>query len=1592
MTEPSIDSIPPTLFVLPNGTAMTFTLHRCPDFFTLLPLVVAGGGVLEKIVRTNSILLAEAGSLVGSDRYIHVQYVRDCIRARRRLPMDGYKVIPGIRVPEIPSRVPHPAASVTYSPNRRTRKPFTKVESESVKNYISKHGLQDKVRGHSIWRSMEQLGVTSHSAEGMRAHYLHLLARDKKSKRVTKGSRAKPVPFTVEEDAAILDYVKRNNLSDSRFVNQRKIWEEMNRCLGMRHSAESMRSRFRRRLLEKLSSSEDDKLDDISISDTSDVASRTENTASTSTAITSSPQRRTSLRFSQRITRTRHSRMPRGITLPRLFPVSPVHTERDRSPMNTSPLAELALPSDLHRLPDSSNSDEPPSYVTYLMNTSKLLTNPLQVYILLSMTNGSVTQTLNFIRTGLRHPNKPAAFNPPLWTPEADAQLKSTELSVLCGLIERFGANEIVRTFHLSFFIVAPYENRLPVMPIHTPLSPSPSEKLLGPGYGPGVWPLRERLALASALLDVDNQQASWQAIGKKLARFTTIDRPGDWCSARACAKQYALLLDSAELTRRQKSHNEIQATRVNILHSTQNPVTPGLSITERLVKRLTAERVEELRERIELGQKYYGFLKAMHTEIQEGLYDNHLEKLCEVLNIPLSSETDTTVSDTEESQISSGSRETRSRSASKSSTQAIDEKIVEFAQSWSEVETMSQVPKSVWICPPGIAAGKTTKNICSGTAGAARLNQLLNEASATFRSSGSKPPLAVLGRRSRLTVKSAGETAASRTTTATTRAAVATRQRYLANAARNRASSTARVARSLPTRSRKVLVTVPDTSLDEIQSTVPRSPTQSLRSESMPDSPRLRRASTTALELGEFPAGIRSGASTPSTTAMCSSDTDELSDVAAEEALAGSFLSDSSSTDKASDVEEDEAATPAMCATPNSDASPSSSQVTEAASHITETEGDSPPDALTDQPEIVSVGFDSEGTPTIRSLAAEHEDSLLAVADEIASPMTVPDAPLVSAPVPIEDVEEEEEVESMFPEEVLQVPGETSSSEPSVTMTNEFPVASPAYMEVKREASPSVSVKTSEDVPAVETLPKTREQKSEPDTGTCPAAELTDDLYVTSYPQATAICVSETPNLPSTYSVSSQTSTAVSPKLESFVSATPISAVSSGTSEPNVLPGVHLNSPETEPHHNLLEHPSLDLGTLRVPKTHAGDVDESQVAEKPSVHQLDIGGVTAASPFDAPSPAVCLSLLNDSELTYAKSPDSPPPILIQTDKELAVELSPFTESDYLCSMRVVLEKNIESPSVSNCSQYQRHKNMINDNLGDSKITCGEDIQDHRTRRSHTRKRKFTKSLQKPLFVDSPFVSLPTLDVDELALLGVQAGPSPTVKVEPLSSKFSPILSQEPTSSGLAASSTGPLSVEEAKSAPTSKKQRSLRLRLSRKGSHMIVVPSSSTSSVTTASPTSSVVGDEPFMQIKPDQATTWQCWCSDILDSAESALQRFSFTASPSKRLHNISPESEKTGRKSVLHIVKTIRMQLRDGSITSRPQFVHHLLAALANLVMRYSSDTVQFAAATHVYNIIGEHLTTNLWSTPSSVVEPFSPPSTNAGLPEHTQIHPP
>ncbi|THD20557.1 Bromodomain containing protein 8 [Fasciola hepatica] len=329
------------------------------------------------------------------------------------------------------------------------------------------------------------------------------------------------------------------------------------------------------------------------------------------------------------------------------------------------------------------------------------------------------------------------------------------------------------------------------------PLSPVPSEKLLGPGHGPGVWPLRERLALASALLDVDNQNTSWPGISRQLIRFTTPGRPESWCSARACAKQYALLLDAVELTRRQKTPAE--QSRMHILHATHlpAPTTPGLSVAERLVKRLTAEHVDELRARIRLGQKYYSFFKQFLVALESGKLDSQLSTLEQLIHSGSGSSTSHTSIGISTVQTAKGKSE-------------VESLMCGFKQLWPELDTVYAVPDSTWICPsgPGSVAtgssgvtgatgaipGNSGGSKSSGTAGTASMNRLcalLAEASSAIRTPCRENRRRTKNGRARplgwIRPHLEGTGVVSHTTTATTRAAVATRQRYLSTANKKR-------------------------------------------------------------------------------------------------------------------------------------------------------------------------------------------------------------------------------------------------------------------------------------------------------------------------------------------------------------------------------------------------------------------------------------------------------------------------------------------------------------------------------------------------------------------------------------------------------------------------------------------------------------------------------------------------------------------------------------------------------------------------------------------------------------------------------------
>ncbi|CAH8443402.1 unnamed protein product [Schistosoma bovis] len=336
------------------------------------------------------------------------------------------------------------------------------------------------------------------------------------------------------------------------------------------------------------------------------------------------------------------------------------------------------------------------------------------------------------------------------------------------------------------------------------PLSPVPSERLLGPGYGQGVWPLRERLALATALLDVDNQQGSWAATSRRMMCFSRPGRPSTWCSSKACAKQYALLLDSIELVKRQKMPGS-------------DSQSSQLSLAERVVKRLSAERAEELRSRIRCGQRYYSSLKGIISDVESGMYDSQLTNLLNVMN-PISDfkmqsgiidgefvQTATPPNNDLFHQQTFAENDAISGLQTKQPNKCSNKLITEnnpannkqnLIELWKEIQEFYHIPDSTWYCAPGPINNRnftggygsvTNRSRPSGVGSLnfSRLSTLLAEASSPalkpatqFRNSTNKAS----------SCKSSSHEIGH--TTAVSRAAEAAKQRYLSKTSKHKLSS----------------------------------------------------------------------------------------------------------------------------------------------------------------------------------------------------------------------------------------------------------------------------------------------------------------------------------------------------------------------------------------------------------------------------------------------------------------------------------------------------------------------------------------------------------------------------------------------------------------------------------------------------------------------------------------------------------------------------------------------------------------------------------------------------------------------------------
>ncbi|KAM9849555.1 bromodomain-containing protein 8 isoform 2-T2 [Aulostomus maculatus] len=123
-------------------------------------------------------------------------------------------------------------------------------------------------------------------------------------------------------------------------------------------------------------------------------------------------------------------------------------------------------------------------------------------------------------------------------------------------------------------------------------------------------WSVREKLCLASSVMRSGDQ--NWVSVSRAIKPFSEPGRPPDWFSQKHCASQYSELLEATEAPKRKRGEKgEVVET-----------------IEDVIVRRLTTERIEELKKLLRDTQEQYRKLKKEVDLIQTGRMDSQLKEL----------------------------------------------------------------------------------------------------------------------------------------------------------------------------------------------------------------------------------------------------------------------------------------------------------------------------------------------------------------------------------------------------------------------------------------------------------------------------------------------------------------------------------------------------------------------------------------------------------------------------------------------------------------------------------------------------------------------------------------------------------------------------------------------------------------------------------------------------------------------------------------------------------------------------------------------------------------------------------------------------
>ncbi|XP_053321604.1 bromodomain-containing protein 8 isoform X2 [Spea bombifrons] len=123
-------------------------------------------------------------------------------------------------------------------------------------------------------------------------------------------------------------------------------------------------------------------------------------------------------------------------------------------------------------------------------------------------------------------------------------------------------------------------------------------------------WSIREKLCLASSVMRSGDQ--NWVSVSRAIKPFAEPGRPPDWFSQKHCASQYSELLETTETPKRKRGE------RGEVVETVEDVI----------VRKLTAERIEELKKLIKDTQEKYRKLKKEAELIQSGHLDGKLEEI----------------------------------------------------------------------------------------------------------------------------------------------------------------------------------------------------------------------------------------------------------------------------------------------------------------------------------------------------------------------------------------------------------------------------------------------------------------------------------------------------------------------------------------------------------------------------------------------------------------------------------------------------------------------------------------------------------------------------------------------------------------------------------------------------------------------------------------------------------------------------------------------------------------------------------------------------------------------------------------------------